>query len=111
MCGCSWERRWHRWSRQRGSTPLLCRISAEHLPGYLLRSRQPQRLPLSPATPTQAAAAGTYKCNLPWWKIVLLGCVAGCYVGLGGALLLTGALPDGLELQPSLARLEAAASC
>ncbi|KAI7845020.1 hypothetical protein COHA_001386 [Chlorella ohadii] len=37
----------------------------------------------------KAAAAGTYKCNLPWWKIVLLGCVAGCYVGLGGALLLT----------------------
>lgn len=56
----------------------------------------------SPATPTQAAAAGTYKCNLPWWKIVLLGCVAGCYVGLGGALLLTGALADGLELQPKL---------
>ncbi|PRW56687.1 nitrite transporter NAR1 [Chlorella sorokiniana] len=37
----------------------------------------------------KAAAAGAYKCNLPWWKIVLLGCVAGCYVGLGGALLLT----------------------
>ena len=33
---------------------------------------------------------GAYKTSLPWWKIVLLGAVAGCYVGLGGALLLTG---------------------
>jgi hypothetical protein len=33
---------------------------------------------------------GAYKAALPWWKIVLLGMVAGCYVGLGGALLLTG---------------------
>jgi formate/nitrite transporter FocA (FNT family) len=32
---------------------------------------------------------GAYKAALPWWKIVLLGMVAGCYVGLGGALLLT----------------------
>lgn len=38
----------------------------------------------------QAANAGAYKTQLPWWKIVLLGAVAGCYVGLGGALLLTG---------------------
>ncbi|EFN58263.1 hypothetical protein CHLNCDRAFT_34412 [Chlorella variabilis] len=37
----------------------------------------------------KAAAAGAYKTQLPWWKIVLLGAVAGCYVGLGGALLLT----------------------
>ncbi|PSC72709.1 nitrite transporter NAR1 [Micractinium conductrix] len=44
-------------------------------------------------TPAQiyekAAATGAYKASLPWWKIVLLGMVAGCYVGLGGALLLT----------------------
>ncbi|KAL4447187.1 hypothetical protein ABPG77_007220 [Micractinium sp. CCAP 211/92] len=44
-------------------------------------------------TPSQiyekAANAGAYKTQLPWWKIVLLGAVAGCYVGLGGALLLT----------------------
>lgn len=37
----------------------------------------------------KAAATGAYKAALPWWKIVLLGAVAGCYVGLGGALLLT----------------------
>lgn len=44
-------------------------------------------------TPAQiyakAAEAGAAKCKLPWWKIVLLGMLAGCYVGLGGALLLT----------------------
>ncbi|KAL4443724.1 hypothetical protein ABPG75_011461 [Micractinium tetrahymenae] len=44
-------------------------------------------------TPAQiyekAANTGAYKTQLPWWKIVLLGAVAGCYVGLGGALLLT----------------------
>jgi formate/nitrite transporter len=32
---------------------------------------------------------GGYKASLPWWKIVLLGAVAGCYVSLGGVLLLT----------------------
>jgi formate/nitrite transporter len=32
---------------------------------------------------------GAYKAALPWWKIVLLGALAGCYVALGGALLLT----------------------
>lgn len=37
----------------------------------------------------QAAEMGAYKASLPWWKIVLLGAVAGCYVALGGALLLT----------------------
>lgn len=41
-------------------------------------------------TTPQAANVGAYKTQLPWWKIVLLGAVAGCYVGLGGALLLTG---------------------
>ncbi|KAL4858446.1 putative formate transporter [Chlorella vulgaris] len=45
---------------------------------------------LSPAQIYEkAAATGAYKTQLPWWKIVLLGTVAGCYVGLGGALLLT----------------------
>ena len=37
----------------------------------------------------RAAAMGAYKAALPWWKIVLLGALAGCYVALGGALLLT----------------------
>ena len=37
----------------------------------------------------QAAEIGGYKCALPWWKTVLLGALAGAYVGLGGALLLT----------------------
>lgn len=45
---------------------------------------------LSPAQVyDRVAAMGAYKTQLPWWKIVLLGIVAGCYVGLGGALLLT----------------------
>ena len=49
---------------------------------------------LPPSPPAlQAAETGAYKAALPWWKIVLLGMVAGCYVGLGGALLLTGAQP------------------
>ena len=37
----------------------------------------------------KAAEMGAYKASLPWWKIVILGAVAGCYVALGGALLLT----------------------
>lgn len=37
----------------------------------------------------RAAAMGAYKAALPWWKIILLGALAGCYVSLGGALLLT----------------------
>lgn len=37
----------------------------------------------------RAAEMGAYKTSLPWWKIILLGAVAGCYVSLGGALLLT----------------------
>jgi formate transporter len=37
----------------------------------------------------KAAEMGAYKASLPWWKIILLGAVAGCYVALGGALLLT----------------------
>lgn len=37
----------------------------------------------------RAAALGAYKAALPWWKTVLLGALAGCYVALGGALLLT----------------------
>jgi formate transporter len=45
---------------------------------------------LSPAAVyARAAEMGAYKASLPWWKIVLLGAVAGCYVSLGGALLLT----------------------
>lgn len=45
---------------------------------------------LSPAAIYEKAAEmGAYKASLPWWKIVLLGAVAGCYVALGGALLLT----------------------
>jgi formate/nitrite transporter len=32
---------------------------------------------------------GAYKAALPWWKTLLLGALAGCYVSLGGALLLT----------------------
>jgi hypothetical protein len=35
------------------------------------------------------AELGQYKANLPWWKIMLLGAMAGAYVSLGGALLLT----------------------
>jgi hypothetical protein len=56
-------------------------------------SSLPPPLPAAPPPflPAQAAATGAYKTSLPWWKIVLLGTVAGCYVGLGGALLLTGA--------------------
>ena len=58
-------------------------------------SSLPPPLPAAPPPflPAQAAATGAYKTSLPWWKIVLLGTVAGCYVGLGGALLLTGAQP------------------
>lgn len=68
-----------------------------------MRRRRPVTAPATPrvassatAAPpssscSQAAATGAYKASLPWWKIVLLGMVAGCYVGLGGALLLTGA--------------------
>ncbi len=37
----------------------------------------------------RAAALGAYKAALPWWKTLLLGTLAGCYVALGGALLLT----------------------
>lgn len=37
----------------------------------------------------KASDMGAYKANLPWWKIIILGAVAGCYVALGGALLLT----------------------
>ena len=37
----------------------------------------------------RAAELGAYKAAMPWWKIVLLGTLAGCYVALGGALLLT----------------------
>ena len=37
----------------------------------------------------KAAEMGAYKASMPWWKIVLLGAVAGCYVALGGALLLS----------------------
>lgn len=50
----------------------------------------PPRRPFLGLPCLQAAATGAYKTQLPWWKIVLLGTVAGCYVGLGGALLLTG---------------------
>ena len=32
---------------------------------------------------------GAYKAALPWWKIVLLGTLAGAYVALAGSLLLT----------------------
>lgn len=32
---------------------------------------------------------GAYKTQLPWWKIILLGALAGCYVSLGGALMMT----------------------
>lgn len=45
---------------------------------------------LSPAAIYQRAAEmGAYKASLPWWKTVLMGALAGCYVALGGALLLT----------------------
>lgn len=37
----------------------------------------------------RAAAMGAYKAALPWWKTILLGMLAGGYVALGGALLLT----------------------
>lgn len=37
----------------------------------------------------KASDMGAYKASLPWWKIMLLGAIAGCYVALGGALLLT----------------------
>ena len=37
----------------------------------------------------RAAIMGAYKAALPWWKIVLLGVLAGCYVALGAGLLLT----------------------
>ena len=39
--------------------------------------------------PPQAANLGAYKVSLPFWKTVLLGVLAGCYVALGAALLLT----------------------
>eukprot|EP00890_Picochlorum_soloecismus_P004791 jgi/Picsp_1/5312/NSC_02673-R1_formate nitrite transporter len=45
---------------------------------------------LGPAAIYQKAAEmGAYKASLPWWKIIILGAIAGCYVALGGALLLT----------------------
>jgi formate/nitrite transporter len=45
---------------------------------------------LGPAAIYQKASElGAYKASLPWWKIMILGAVAGCYVALGGALLLT----------------------
>jgi formate/nitrite transporter len=42
-----------------------------------------------PAIYAKASDMGAYKASLPWWKTVLLGAIAGCYVSLGGSLLLT----------------------
>ena len=43
----------------------------------------------APAIYNKASDMGAYKANLPWWKTIILGAVAGCYVSLGGSLLLT----------------------
>lgn len=47
----------------------------------------PQTCPC--AAPRQIANLGAYKAQNPFWKTVLLGVIAGCYVALGAALLLT----------------------
>jgi len=43
----------------------------------------------APAIYNKASDMGAYKASLPWWKTIILGAVAGCYVSLGGSLLLT----------------------
>lgn len=69
------------------SRPLL-----EHWPSVAPYSRGHQaharvHLPFCP--PPQIANLGAAKAAAPFWKTMLLGVVAGCYVALGAALLLT----------------------
>jgi formate transporter len=54
----------------------------------------------------KAAEMGAYKASLPWWKIILLGMLAGAYVALGAALLLTVApnCPGLAQSNPGLQR-------
>lgn len=64
-------------------------LNSSRLPNALSHTPPPQTTEHLPSPPVQAAEMGAYKASLPWWKIVLLGAMAGCYVALGGALLLT----------------------
>lgn len=62
----------------------------------------------SPAgTFESAVAAGAAKANLSWWRVLLLGIVAGAYISLGGLLALSvgGSVPNLKMEHPGLQRL------